>query len=209
MNLDSGPILITGFMPFKGETLNPSALIIEKLKQDPEIKLNLETLILPVVFKDSVKILLKEVDRLRPALILMLGQAGGRSQICLERVGLNWIETEEPDESGWAPPLGPIVNRGSSAFFSELPLDEWKKSLLQKDLMVNVSLSAGGYVCNHLYYHVLDYLTRQKQALAATFIHLPYVLEQAINKEPRPPAMDFAIQYRTLKCILECAMGNR
>lgn len=129
----------------------------------------------------------------------MLGQASGRPHICLERVALNWIETTSPDESGWIPPLGPINPSSEKIFFTDLPVEKWVSQLAEEDLKVSVSLSAGGYVCNHLYFSVLRYLASLKMKQSACFIHVPYLPEQTIGKEPIPASLDLEVQYKTIK----------
>lgn len=164
-------ILLTGFKPFLGETINPSERILEALRGDPAVR----TLLLPVVFAEAAPLLLETWRTEGPfSAVLMLGQAGRRDRLSLERVALNWIETEHPDESGACPPRGPIEPGGEGALLSEFPLEVWRKELSEMGIPTEVSLSAGGYVCNDLYFKV-----RRALGARALFVHVPFLPEQA------------------------------
>ena len=201
-------ILVTGFKPFLGETVNPSALLIKKLEQHAEFKEIGSTLLLPVVFQESVPLLLQQIEMQPSPIILMLGQAGGRAQVCLERVALNWIETSSPDESHWTPKTGPIEVTGVQAYFTEFPLERWGKNLKDEGFPVVVSLSAGGYVCNHLYYRVLEHLSAQGRPLKACFIHVPYLPEQTQGKAADTPSLALEVQYDIIWRIIQLAISN-
>lgn len=197
----SAKILITGFRPFLGEKINPSEILLDQLKRDFAFQGNVDTLLLPVSFVQAPQILQEHLAKKKYDVILLLGQAGGRAKICLERVALNWIETENPDEEGYQPSQGPIVMGQAPAIFCELPLEMWKQQLQKKNLPVTISLSAGGYVCNYVYYQVLLKLQEQKSSCRACFIHVPYLPEQTLNKE-NMPSLTLEIMKSTLAEIL-------
>lgn len=132
----------------------------------------------------------------------MLGQAGGRSTVCLERVALNWIETSYADEEGRLPPTGRIEPQGEAAFFSDLPLEEWKEKLGVLNLPVTISLNAGGYVCNALYFSASRALAQEGRPLHLCFIHVPYLPEQTIDKK-NVVAMEFEKMQEVLKNIIK------
>ncbi|KHD87199.1 MAG: hypothetical protein OM95_15560 [Bdellovibrio sp. ArHS] len=189
-------ILITGFRPFLGEKVNPSEILLEWLKKD--FAHLTETLLLPVSFSEAPQQLQSHLQKNSYAAILMLGQAGGRSKVSLERVALNWTETEHPDEDGFKPSRGVIQQGSESALFTALPVSEWKEDLLQKNLPVEISLSAGGYVCNYTYYHTLNWLKMHDKALSACFIHVPYLKQQLADKAQTTPSMEL----ETMKTVL-------
>lgn len=195
-------ILITGFCPFLGEKINPSEILLDWLKQDFTLQKKVDTLLLPVSFAHAVPTLQQHIAQKKYQIILMLGQAGGRDKVCLERVALNWVETEKPDEDGQTPRQGEILAGGESALFSTLPLTLWKEHLQKKNLPVSISLSAGGYVCNYVYYRILSQLRNtQSSSCQACFIHVPYLPEQVVHKGYMP-AMDLEVMKEILKEII-------
>lgn len=193
-------ILVTGFKPFLGETLNPSAILLDWLKV--EFNGEVETLLLPVSFKDAPKTLEQHLKHQDHDLILLLGQAGGRSKVSLERVALNWIESEFPDEDGFLPQQGVISPGENGALLTSLPLSEWKTRLVDQGLPVEISLSAGGYVCNYLYYSTMKMQQLQRTKHNVCFIHVPYLPEQVLSK-PLTPSMDLEIMKSVLREIIK------
>lgn len=196
-------ILVTGFKPFLGESINPSAVLLDWLKV--EFANEVDTLLLPVSFQDAPKYLDEHLTGQDYDLILLLGQAGGRSKVSLERVALNWIESEHPDEEGYLPQQGAIFPDENTALLTSLPLSDWKNQLAAGGLPVEVSLSAGGYVCNYLYYSTLRRQQLQGSKQNVCFIHVPYLPEQVSGK-PLIPSMDLEIMKSVLRGIIEGCM---
>lgn len=194
-------ILVTGFRPFLGESINPSQILVEWLQSSPEFSNSVETLLLPVSFKSAVPQLFEYLKNTEYDYILMLGQAGGRNKVYLERVALNWIESDHPDEDRYRPPQGPIVLHGEPALFTEVAVTQWQKALVEMELPVSISLSAGGYVCNYLYYQVLAEIKKQQQRTRSCFIHVPYLPEQCANKNEMP-SMSLEVMQKVLQQII-------
>lgn len=194
-------ILVTGFLPFNGEKINPSEILLDWIKKDFSA-LGVETLLLPVSFQSApllVENKLKETDFEH---ILMLGQAGGRHKVSLERVALNWTETVIPDENNFQPVMGKISDDGPEAIFTQAPVEVWKSELLAHGHPVEISLSAGGYVCNHLYFKTLQMLKAEGHSSKACFVHVPYLPEQIVGKPPHIPSMDFTTMQSVLYWLL-------
>ena len=164
-------LLVTGFRPFLGETINPSQELLSRLSSLEDVRTHL----LPVSFEQSVVELKRALSSAEYSGLLMLGQAGGRSKISLERVALNWIETAHPDEAGVRPQTGMIASTGAPAILSSLPLHDWRARIEAAGVPAEVSLSAGGYVCNHLLYHAAVSFPE----LPLLFTHVPYLPSQA------------------------------
>lgn len=194
-------ILVTGFRPFLGESINPSQILIEWLQSLPEYSNTVGTLLLPVSFKSAAPLLLEHLKNHDCDYLLMLGQAGGRNKVNLERVALNWIESEHLDEDGYRPPQGPIVVQNEPALFTEAAITQWQKTLEDMGLPVSISLSAGGYVCNYLYYQVLTELKKQRKQTQSCFIHVPYLPEQCANKKEMP-SMSLETMQKILRQII-------
>ncbi|WP_374029741.1 pyroglutamyl-peptidase I [Bdellovibrio bacteriovorus] len=203
-------ILVTGFRPFLGERINPSEILLEWIKKDFTVSYPVQTLLLPVSFANASVELENKLAEGSVDIVLMLGQAGGRTKISLERVALNWIETEKPDEDGITPKQGKIDSQetAATALFSSLPLTEWKEHLTQRNLPVEISLSAGGYVCNHVYYKTLQAIYKKHVSMQACFIHVPYLPEQAVNK-PGMPTMELTVMQETLSQILQLSSKKK
>lgn len=201
-------ILITGFLPFLGESLNPSQILLERIKRDLSLQDQIDTLLLPVSFQQAGALLLQRLNLHRYEAVLMLGQAGGRKRISLEQVALNWIETEKPDEDGFTPHRGAIAPQSEAAYFTDLPLPQWQKLLEDSQVPAEISLSAGGYVCNHIYYQTLNAIREQGLSVQACFIHVPYLPEQTVGKVAETPSMGLDQMEKGIHLILKALIDK-
>lgn len=172
-------LLITGFEPFGGEKINPS---FEAVRRLPSVinGYRLYKILLPVVFGEAAEEVKRVADELCPDVVLCIGQAGGRSAITPELVGINLRNASIPDNAGNLPNDELIIANGADAHFSTLPVRRMAEAIRAEDLPSQVSYSAGVYVCNDLLYALLAYFKGSKTRVG--FIHVPYSKEQ--NKEP-------------------------
>lgn len=172
-------ILVTGFKPFLSEKINPSEVLsVELSKQFSEVT----SLVLPVEFGNSFKVLRSHLTLNNYNYVIMLGQASGRDKVSLEKIALNWIQAEYPDESGTLPDTGVILEDKPLALMSDFPVDEIFAKLKKQKLPIEISFSAGTFVCNDLYFRVLD----QFETLKSVFVHVPLIEEQIGAAHVRP-----------------------
>ena len=172
-------LLITGFEPFGGEAINPSWDAVCKLP-DKIAEFALTKILVPVVFGESSKKIIELADDLKFDAILCIGQAGGRTAITPELVGINLRHASIPDNAGNLPLDEEIVCGGDKAYFSTLPARKMVEAILKENIPSNLSYSAGAYVCNDVFYTLLHHYCGT--ATKVGFIHVPYSKEQ--NKEP-------------------------
>jgi pyroglutamyl-peptidase len=170
-------VLVTGFEPFGGEMLNPSALAAQKLDGTVVAGRLVAGAVLPCVFGESFAVLRREMERVQPELVICTGQAGGRAAVSVERVAVNLENADIPDNAGNQPMNNPVVPGGPAAYSSTLPIEAIVAALRQAGLPGEISESAGTFVCNHLFYGLMRTLAAQP-AVRGGFIHLPYLPEQ-------------------------------
>lgn len=179
-------ILVSGFKPFLKEKINPSELLVEKLKVKYQ---DLKTVVLPVEFDRAFVELQKQIEQTKPKFIIMFGQAGGRPNVCLEKIALNWNQTKSFDEAGRKPEVGRIGD-GELALMSTFPVEDCAEFLADRKLKVETSFSAGAFVCNNLYFKVL----KNYPLIPSLFVHVPFLPEQG---EAYHPKMDFELMEKT------------
>lgn len=171
-------VLITGFEPFGGERVNPSWEVVKQLNDMELAGARIIARQLPCVFGEALEALNTAIDEVQPVMVLAIGQAGGRTDITLERVAINVDDARIPDNQGQQPIDEPIVESGPAAYFSTLPIKAMVGSMREAGIPASVSQTAGTYVCNHVMYGLLHRLSDQ-QAIKGGFIHIPYLPEQA------------------------------
>ncbi len=112
-------LLITGFDPFGGESVNPA---FEAIKALPDVVNNWQVIKqeIPTVFDKSLEVLAESIETHNPDVIICVGQAGGRFGLSLEKVGINLNEARIPDNEGNQPLGTPVYADGETAYFSSL-----------------------------------------------------------------------------------------
>ena len=180
-------VLITGLEPFGGERVNPSWEVVKQLNDMELAGARIIARQLPCVFGAALEALNTAIEEVQPVMVLAIGQAGGRTDITLERVAINVDDARIPDNQGKQPIDEPIVESGPAAYFSTLPIKAMVGSMREAGIPASVSQTAGTYVCNHVMYGLLHRLSDQ-QAIKGGFIHIPYLPEQAAA-HPGAPSM--------------------
>ena len=167
-------ILLTGFEPFGNSSLNPSGEIVKAIEADSIIGA-----ILPVVFGQSAQMLKDLIDLHKPDAVLCLGQAEGRHAMAPERIAINIDDARNADNAGVVLTDQPIITGGPDAYFSTLPVKEMVIAMKAAGVPAAVSLSAGTFVCNHLFYSMQHQL--QGSAIKSGFMHVPLMDQQRVE----------------------------
>lgn len=202
----TGGVLVTGFDPFGGEDVNPSWEICQALPAaiGPA---RIHTLRVPTQFRLAIQTVAREIARLSPDMVLLLGQAGGRSALSVERVAINVDDARIPDNAGAQPIDEPIASPGPAAYFATVPIKAMAAAIREAGVAAEVSNSAGTFVCNHLLYGVLHYLAASGSAARAGFIHVPWLDTQAVTR-PGAPAMALATMVRGVEAAISAAIAT-
>ena len=193
-------LLLTGFTPFDGETINPALEAVKHVK--PEIAgMEIVKLEVPTVFGESVRLVAEAIEREQPDFVLSIGQAGGRAAVTPERVAINVDDARIPDNAGQQPIDVPIFADGENAYFTTLPVKAMTDAIRNAGLPSALSNTAGTFVCNHLMYGVLHHLHQNHKSIKAGFIHVPYIPEQTADK-PGVPSMPLDDIVRALEAAI-------
>ena len=203
-------ILVTGFEPFGGESVNPSWEIARALDGWTCDGRVVRSALLPCVFGDALQRLDEALAAHRPELVVCLGQAGGRAEISLERAALNVDDARIPDNLGRQPIDAAVVANGPAAYFSTLPIKALARDLREAGIAAAVSNTAGTFVCNHVFYALMHRLATAPALARARggFVHVPYTPEQVVGR-PGVPAMALATQIDGIRHALRSALRTR
>ena len=173
-------ILLTGFEPFGGETINSSQETVKAVSCD---EIDIVRRILPVSFKRSGRTICEFIDDTKPDVVIMLGQSGNSDCIKIERIAVNMMDAKNQDNDGYTPDEEAIVSHGPSAYFSSFSVKPLRKQLNINGISAKVSNSAGLYVCNTAYFNALHHISILGEDIKAVFVHLPKISEQwPLNK---------------------------
>lgn len=175
-------ILLTGFEPFNGASVNPSweaVLRVPMMVAGHEV----HRMRLPVVYQHAAAEMLVEISRLRPELVICCGVASGRRGVTPELVALNYRWAAIADNAGQLYSGVPILPHGETALMTDLPVHAMVDAIRAQDVPAWVSLSAGAYVCNDLYYHLLS--QREELGCRGLFIHVPDTVDLEADRAAR------------------------
>ena len=181
MNKTLPRILLTGFDPFGGEKINPSWEAARALHGRRIGGYRVVARQIPTEFAASLRLLRAALRETAPAIVLGVGQAGGRAQLSLERVAINLQDARIPDNAGAQPIDESVIAGAPAAYFSTLPLKAMLAALHDAGVPATISHTAGTYVCNHLAYAMLHW-TARKRGVRAGFIHIPWLPVQAASR---------------------------
>jgi len=194
-------ILITGFEPFGGQSINPSWEVARALEGLHLPQAQVQAIQLPCVFAQASSALGRALDEIGPDIVLALGQAEGRSDISVERVAINIMDARIADNAGAQPIDQAVVAGGPAAYFSTLPVKHLVARLRAAGFPASVSQTAGTFVCNQVFYALQHALAGR--SVRSGFVHLPLLPEQAAHwPGPPMPSMPLSTQVAALTCVL-------
>lgn len=177
-------VLVTGFTPFDGESVNPSWEAVKALP-DEIGGIEICKLEIPTVYGESGDIVLDWVRKEKPLAVVLIGQAGGRKSITPERVAINVDDARIPDNAGNQPVDQVIVEGAREAYFSTLPIREIIEAVNAAGVPADISNTAGTFVCNHVMYRLLHEASRMSKPFLTGFVHVPYAAEQVVGNEEK------------------------
>ena len=169
-------LIITGFDPFGGETVNPAWEAVSRLP-DTIGGYRLTKLQIPTVFGKAAEQVLAAAGADAPDVILCVGQAGGREAVTPERVAINCMDARIPDNAGNQPREASVISGGPDGIFSTVPVRKMADAIEKAGIPGKVSNTAGTFVCNDTLYRLLHHYAGT--AVRVGFIHVPHLPEQA------------------------------
>lgn len=199
-------ILVTGFDPFGGEKINPA---IESVKRLPDKILDAEIIKLeiPTVIGKSVDKIREKIKEVEPDGVLSIGQAGGRPDITVERVGINCDDCRIKDNEGNQPIDEKVVEDGPAAYFATIPIKAMVEHIKEGKIPASVSNTAGTFICNHVLYGVCHIKATEYPNMRTGFIHIPFLPEQVTDKK-NMPSMALETIVKGLELAIEAIITN-
>lgn len=178
-------ILVTGFDPFGGDSINPA---IESVKRLPDSIAGAEIIKMeiPTVFHKSLNVIDEAIQEHNPDVILSIGQAGGRPDITVERIGINCDDARIADNEGNQMIDEPVFADGPAAYFVNLPIKAMVSEIKKAGIPASVSNSAGTFVCNHITYGVRHLVETKYPGKRSGFMHIPFLPNQVLDKKGQP-----------------------
>ena len=200
-------VLITGFDPFGGETVNPAYEAV-KLLPDRIAGAEIIKMEIPTAFSESVSAVEAGIQKYRPDVVINVGQAGGRSCVTVEKVAINLAEARIADNAGKQPVDEPLQADGPAAYFATVPVKAMVKKVRDHGIPCHISYTAGTYVCNCIMYNVLHLAETKYPGIRARFIHVPFSADQVVDKPAGTAFMPLETIAKSLEYAIEAAVSR-
>jgi pyroglutamyl-peptidase len=195
-------ILVTGFEPFGAHSVNPTEGLAKAVDGRRVGDCSVQGVVLPVHHADTAARLGALLAESNAEAVLHLGLAAGRARIALERVAVNVMDYEVPDNAGYRASGEPCVPGGPTAYFSTLPLRAMLKALLDEGIPAYTSNTAGTYLCNQTLYWTLHAVRDMPRPPRVGFVHFPLLPAMVAAAGLEQPSMDFPLMLRAVETLL-------
>ena len=202
-------MLVTGFEPFDGASVNPSGEVAKRLDGRRLGGAEIRAAVLPVHHVGAAAAVRALLDTHDPAAVVHLGLAAERAQIALERIAINLMDYAIPDDAGWQARDEPCIPGGPAAYWSTLPLRAMLGAAQAAGAPAYLSATAGTYLCNFVMYTTLHALAGRPEPPPAGFIHLPRLPSMVAPGSSDEPSMDLGLMLRGVEAALEVAAPRR
>ena len=189
-------ILLTAFDPFGGDDTNSSMMTLEKVS-DCIDNVKIHKMIVPTVYKESAEAVAQKANQINADCVLCMGQAGGRRNISVEVIAINYALADLCDNKNNRYLGEKLVENGENALFATVPVKKMVDAVKKKGFEASLSASAGAFVCNSLLYLLLS-----KLSVPVGFVHLPYAKEQgkdAFSMDAEDMALCIEEMIKTIK----------
>ena len=157
-------VLLTGFEAFLDHKTNPTIEIVNALKSP-----NIDGMILPVEYEHAADQVNQHLDAHAYDAVILLGLAANRSKISIEHHAINLMDAKGPDNRGLIKRMEKIDHEGPEMVLTGLSFQSIIQHAEHEKRPIELSLSAGAYICNDVFYRV----RMAHPELKVGFIHVP------------------------------------
>lgn len=196
-------ILLTGFEPFLGRSVNPSWEAVRQLDGEVIAGAWIRAVRVPVVYRESVRVITEELEREPVDALIIGGLAYGRQAVNVEALAhavgdVPW----SPDNAGLA-----LANEhtdgdpsGPAALLATAPVRAITGALNEAGIPAVVSWDGGAYVSNATLYGALRYAQERVPALRATYLHVPALPEMTTGTSTPSMPLDMIVRAFHIAC---------
>ncbi len=205
-------ILVTGFEAFGHTPINPAERVVKELDGASIGGARIVSKVVPNVFFRSIEVVSAAIAEVRPEVVVMLGEYGGRAVITVERLAQNMNDSTRyqlADNDGIALQGQPTVPGGPVAYYSTLPIRAMVKAMRKAGIPADISDAPGTFCCNHLMYGILHHISTNRLPIRAGWIHLPYLPSTAaLIENLGAPSMSVETALEGVKAGVRAVLEN-
>ncbi len=197
-------VLIAGFEPLAGEKVSPSEMVARAFEGKTLAGRTIAVRIIPVETRNIRERFERALNEDDPDLVIALAQFGGRNALSLERVAVNVLDFDRPDNVGVMRKGDVIARGGADARISTIPFEKIIEAWHANGVPGYVSNTAGTSIGNQTLYEILGLTESAAPPVIAGLVHLPYLPAQAIAAgSESTPSMSLELQRRGVEIMIE------
>lgn len=170
--------LVIGFEGYQGRVSNPAAAVAHALNGKTVGKAAVTGASIPVAYSGLRERLWKLIDAHEPSLVLGLGLWPGEPVIRIEQLAYNCADFEMPDEEAYLARGERLAPEGPKALEATVPTERIVGELLISGIPARCSQTAGTFLCNAMFYLLLEAAESKYAGMKCGFVHLPYLPSQ-------------------------------
>lgn len=196
-------ILLTGFEPFAGRGVNPSWEAAQRLAGAAAGPARIDVLRVPVVWRESVATIVRELER-EPAQGLIIGGLSfGRAAISVEAIAhavgdVPW-QADNADRA-LANERSDGDAQGPDALLATAPVRAIAAAIDLAGIPAQVSWDGGAYVSNATLYGALRHARDRGLALPTTYLHVPATPEMTTGTATPSLRLDLIVDAFRIGC---------
>lgn len=198
-------ILLTGFEPFGGSSVNPSIEACKLLRNENYNGYVVNVEEIPLIFGEVKSKIIGHIEAYSPSAVISTGQSS-RPVISLERIAINIANARIPYNCGKKPFDEVLEPDGAPGFFSKLPLRQLLEAINKEKIPVEISNTAGTFGCNQIFYHLMKNIDDRRIDVPAGFVHVPSLPEQVLGSNK--PSMSLELIAEALRIIVKTVSNN-
>ncbi len=205
-------VLVTGFEAFGHTPINPAERVARALDGRVLADTKIISKVIPNVFFKCIDVVIDAIVEVRPEVVVMLGEYGGRAVITVERLAQNMNDSTRyqlADNDGVALQGQLTVPGGPTAYYSTLPVRAMVKAMRKAGIPADISDAPGTFCCNHLMYGILHHIAIDELPIRAGWIHLPYLPSTAaLIENLGAPSMSVETSVQGIKASIQAIIEN-
>jgi pyroglutamyl-peptidase len=186
-------VLLTGFEAFGTTPVNPAEQVARHLDGEEVGGAKIVSRIVPNTFFTCIAVVQAAIAELRPDVVVMMGEYGGRAMITVERIAQNLNDGARyglRDNAGKLLQDVLTVPDGPVAYRTTLPIRAMVRAMRDAGIPSDISDTAATFCCNHLMYGILHHIAAEGLDIRAGWVHLPHLPEvAALERNLGAPSM--------------------
>lgn len=197
-------VLVAGFEPHGGDKVSASEMVARSFEGRTIAGRLVAVRVIPVETRNIRERFETALREDNPDVVVLLFPFGGRNALSMERVAVNVLDFEAPDNVGVMRKNDMITRGGADARISNVPFEKIIETWNAQAVPGYTSNSAGTGIGNQALYEMLGLTEAAAPPIVTGLVHLPYLPAQAIAAgADTNPSMALDLMKKGIETMIE------